>query len=56
MFTILNRFPRGMYGIGSKFNGVVLGLLTYYFFHNPYVAIAVAIGYVLGECFGWGYG
>lgn len=43
-----------MYGIGAKFNGVVLGLLTYYFFHNPYVAIAVAFGYVLGESFGWG--
>lgn len=54
MITILNRFPRGMYGIGAKFNGVILGLLTYFVFHNPYISIAVAIGYVLGECFGWG--
>lgn len=54
MFTILNRFPRGMYGIGAKFNGVVLGLLAYFVFHNPYVAMALAIGYVLGESFGWG--
>lgn len=55
MMTILNRFPRGMYGIGAKFNGVVLGLLTYFVFHNPYVAIAITFLYVLGEAFcGWG--
>lgn len=52
--VVLNRFPRGMYSIGAKFNGIVLGLLAYFVFHNPYVSIAVAIGYVVGECFGWG--
>lgn len=55
MFTILNRFPRGMYSIGAKFNGVVLGLLTYFVLHNINVAIAVAFCYVLGEGIGgWG--
>lgn len=53
MFLILNRL-RGTYGLFAKVNGVVLGLLFYLAFGNPYVSLAVAIGYVLGESFGWG--
>lgn len=51
--TIANRL-RGTYGWFAKVNGVVLGLLVYLVFGNPYVSLAVAIGYVLGESFGWG--
>ena len=53
MFTILNRY-RGTYGWFAKVNGVVLGLLTYLVWGDVYVSIAVIIGYVLGESFGWG--
>lgn len=53
MFLFLNRL-RGTYGWFAKVNGVVLGLLVYLVFGNPYVSLAVAIGYVLGESFGWG--
>lgn len=53
MFTILNRY-RGTYGWFAKVNGVVLGLLTYLVNGDIYVSIAVIIGYVLGESFGWG--
>ena len=53
MFLILNRL-RGTYGWFAKVNGVVLGLLFYLAFGNPYVSLAVAICYVLGESFGWG--
>ena len=51
--TIANRL-RGTYGWFAKVNGVVLGLLVYLVFGNLYVSLAVAIGYVLGESFGWG--
>ena len=53
MFLILNCL-RGTYGWFAKVNGVVLGLLVYLVFGNLYVSLAVAIGYVLGESFGWG--
>lgn len=53
MFTIFNRY-RGTYGWFAKVVGVVLGLLTYLVWNDVYVSIAVAIGYVLGESFGWG--
>ena len=53
MMTILNRL-RGTYSWMSKVNGVVLGLLCYLVYGNYYVAIAVAIGYIAGESFGWG--
>lgn len=53
MFTIFNRY-RGTYGWFAKVNGVVLGLLTYLVWVDVYVSIAVIIGYVLGESFGWG--
>ena len=51
--TIANRL-RGTYGWFAKVNGVVLGLLVYLVFGNLYVSLAVTIGYVLGESFGWG--
>ncbi len=53
MFTILNRY-RGTYGWFAKVNGVVLGLLTYLVYGDVYVSLMVAIGYIVGESFGWG--
>ena len=53
MMTIVNRL-RCTYGWFAKVNGVVLGLLVYLALGNPYIALAVTIGYVLGESFGWG--
>lgn len=53
MFTILNRL-RGMNGVWSKFNGLLLALIVQIAFDNPYVSIAVGLGYIIGESFGWG--
>ena len=53
MFTILNRL-RGMNGVWSKFNGLLLALVVQIAFNNPYVSIAVGLGYIIGESFGWG--
>jgi len=53
MFTILNRL-RGTYGWMSKVIGVLLAIVVFLAFNNPYVALMVGIGYVLGESFGWG--
>ena len=53
MMLILNRL-RGTYGWFAKVNGVVLGLLFYLLVGNPYLSLVIAIGYVLGESFGWG--
>ena len=53
MMTIANRL-RGTYSWFAKVNGVVLGLLVYLVFGNTYVSLAVAIGYIIGESFGWG--
>ena len=53
MFTVLNRL-RGTNGVWSKFNGLLLSYILLSVFHNHYVSLAVAIGYVLGESFGWG--
>ena len=53
MFTVLNRL-RGMNGVWSKFNGLLLAYIIYSVSHNHYVALAVGIGYVIGESFGWG--
>lgn len=53
MFTILDRL-RGMNGVWSKFNGLLLAYIIYSVSHNHYVALAVGIGYVIGESFGWG--
>lgn len=53
MFTVLNRL-RGMNGVWSKFNGLLLAYIIYSVSHNHYVALAVGIGYIIGESFGWG--
>ena len=52
MFTILNRL-RGMNGVWSKFNGLLLALIVQIAFDNPYVSVAVGLGYIIGESFGW---
>jgi hypothetical protein len=43
-----------MNGVWSKFNGLLLAYIIYSVSHNYYVALAVGIGYVIGESFGWG--
>ena len=53
MFLILNRL-RGTQGIWSKIIGLLLALVVQIAFNNPYVAIAVGLGYIIGESFGWG--
>lgn len=53
MFLILNRL-RGMNGVWSKFNGLLLSYILLSVFHNHYVALSVGILYVIGESFGWG--
>lgn len=53
MFTILNRL-RGTDGLWSKIIGLLLALATLIAFHNTYVALAVGLGYIIGESFGWG--
>jgi len=53
MMTVLNRL-RGVRGFVAKVNGLLLGIFVYLLFNNYYVAIAVCIGYILGESFGWG--
>ena len=53
MFLILNRL-RGTNGVWSKFNGLLLAYIIYSVSHNHYLALAVGIGYVIGESFGWG--
>lgn len=53
MFTILNRL-RGMNGVWSKFNGLLLAYIIYSVSHNHYIALSVGILYIIGESFGWG--
>lgn len=53
MFLILNRL-RGTYSWFAKINGVVLGLLVYFFTKELDIAIACSFGYIIGESFGWG--
>ena len=53
MFLILNRL-RGTQGLWSKIIGLLLALIVQIAFNNPYVAIAVGLGYIIGESFGWG--
>lgn len=53
MFLILNRL-RGTEGLWSKIIGLFLALATLIAFHNTYVALAVWLGYIIGESFGWG--
>jgi hypothetical protein len=53
MFLILNRL-RGTEGLWSKIIGLLLALVVQIAFNNPYVSIAVGLGYIIGESFGWG--
>ena len=53
MMTILNRL-RGTQGLWSKIIGLLLALVVQIVFGNPYVSIAVGLGYIIGESFGWG--
>lgn len=53
MMLILNRL-RGMNGVWSKIIGLLLAYIIYSVSRNHYVALAVGIGYVIGESFGWG--
>ena len=50
---ILNRL-RGTQGLWSKIIGLLLALIVQIAFDNPYVSIAVGLGYIIGESFGWG--
>lgn len=50
---ILNRL-RGTDGVWSKAIGLLLALIVEMVYHNPYVSIAVGLGYIIGESFGWG--
>ena len=50
---ILNRL-RGTEGLWSKIIGLLLALVVQISFNNPYVSIAVGLGYIIGESFGWG--
>ena len=53
MFLILNRL-RGTQGLWSKIIGLLLALIVQIVFGNPYVSVAVGLGYIIGESFGWG--
>ena len=53
MFLILNRL-RGINGVWSKVIGLLLALIVEMVYHNHYVTIAVGLGYIIGESFGWG--
>ena len=53
MFLILNRL-RGTEGLWSKIIGLLLALVVQIVFGNPYVSVAVGLGYIVGESFGWG--
>ena len=53
MMLILNRL-RGTEGLWSKIIGLLLALVVQIAFNNPYVSLAVGLGYIIGESFGWG--
>lgn len=53
MMFIFNRL-RGTNGVWSKCIGLLLALVLMIVFHNTYVALAVGLGYIIGESFGWG--
>ena len=53
MMLILNRL-RGTIGAYAKVNGLLIALIVQISFNNPYVSIAVGLGYIIGESFGWG--
>ena len=53
MMLILNRL-RGTEGLWSKIIGLLLALVVQIAFNNPYVSVAVGLGYIIGERMGWG--
>ena len=53
MMLILNRL-RGTDGLWSKIIGLLLALVVQIAFGNTYVSLAVGLGYIIGESFGWG--
>lgn len=53
MMLILNRL-RGTNGVWSKAIGLFLALMAQIAFGNVYVTLAVGLGYIIGESFGWG--
>ena len=53
MFLILNRL-RGTQELWSKIIGLLLALIVQIAFNNPYVSVAVGLGYIISESFGWG--
>ena len=53
MMLILNRL-RGTQGLWSKIIGLLLALIVQISFNNPYISVAVGLGYIIGESFGWG--
>lgn len=53
MMLILNRL-RGTIGAYAKVIGLILALIVEMVYHNHYVTIAVGLGYIIGESFGWG--
>lgn len=53
MFAILNRY-RGEYAYFAWINGFIIALIVFVLTNNITVAVITGLGYVLGECFGWG--
>ena len=53
MMTILNRL-RGTQGLWSKIIGLLLAFIVLAIWGNVWVAVAVGLGYIIGESFGWG--
>ena len=49
----LNRF-RGDKSIWAKYNAIILGVIFGLASWNPYIGLAVAVGYLAGESMGWG--
>ena len=49
----LNRF-RGTKSIWAKYNAIILGVIFGLASWNPYIGLAVAVGYLAGESMGWG--
>ncbi len=54
MMWFLNRARGGGIKGSAPFIGMALGWFIAMVFGNPYVGFAVAVGYILGESFGWG--
>ena len=53
MFRKLNRL-RGTKSIWAKYTAIIMGLLFGFASWNPYIGLAVALGYLAGESMGWG--